>query len=63
MRTFELLAVLQVGEIQVNPNELKVLFRQEYRRWRSSLANLLGIIPNPYDQRFQGIGVNVPVTG
>lgn len=57
----ELLAVMEVGEIKVNPQELKVLFRQEYRKWQGSLGNLLGVTPNPFDQRFKGTGVNVPV--
>ena len=59
----ELLAVLEVGEIKINPDELRKLFTQQYRKWRASLANLLGITPNPYDQRFAGMGVNVPVSG
>jgi hypothetical protein len=57
----ELLAVVKVGEIEVNPKELMVLFQQQYRKWRASLANLFGVRPNPYDERFVGLGVNVPV--
>lgn len=57
----ELLAVLEVGEIKINPNELSVLFKQQYLKWRASLANIFGVKPNPYDERFVGLGLNVRV--
>jgi len=52
----ELLAVDQVDEIKVRGTEQKELW-QQYDRWRHSLANILGIIPNPYDQRLNSAGV------
>jgi len=52
----ELLAVDQVDEIKVRATEQKELW-QQYDRWRHSLANILGIIPNPYDQRLNSAGV------
>lgn len=61
----ENLAVDQIDTIKVRPDEFKhLMIRYEY--WRSGLANLLGIIPNPFDQRAyigRGFsGVNVPVS-
>lgn len=49
----ELLAVLQIGEIQINPDEWKGLIRQ-YQHWQGALGNLFGVAPYPYDQRFGG---------
>lgn len=48
----ELLAINRIGDIEVREDGHKVLFNQEYLRWQRSLANLLGISPNPFDQRF-----------
>jgi hypothetical protein len=56
----ELLAVNEVGEIKVRGTEMKEL-RVEYQYWRKSLANLLGVYPNPFDKRFESGGVNIPV--
>lgn len=56
----ELLAVSQVGEIAVRPDEQQALDLR-YQRWRQSLANLLGVYPNPFDKRY-GSRVNVPVS-
>jgi hypothetical protein len=54
---YELMAVSQIDEIHVNPDEHKKLFGNHgYMRWRASLANLFGIAPNPYDMRFTGMG-------
>ena len=55
----ELLAVEQVGEIKVRKDEQEALDKR-YEHWRNALANVMGVIPNPFDKRFQG-GVNVPV--
>ncbi len=57
----ELLAVLKVGEIETNPRELAILFQQQYRKWQRSLANIFGVQPNPFDSRFAGMGVSIPV--
>ena len=54
---YELMAVGKIDEIEINPNEHKQLLGSHgYMRWRASLANLFGIIPNPYDQRFYNTG-------
>lgn len=61
----ELLAVEKIGELTTRSDEQEKL-EKRYLRWRSKLANLLGIIPNPFDQRYSSfggstMGVNVPV--
>ena len=55
----ELLAVTKVAEIEINDKEMPKL-RREYRHWQKTLGNLLGIPPNPYDQRFSN-SLSVPV--
>lgn len=59
------LAATKIGNIEVNTEEFKMLMNQ-YKFWQGQLANLLGIPPNPFDQRpgfGQGgaNGINVPV--
>lgn len=59
----ELLAVTQVDEIGVRPDEFEQLVKR-YHYWRNGLANALGVYPNPFDKRFgagSAIGLNVPV--
>lgn len=57
----ELLSVSKVDEIEINPNEMQILKRQ-YRYRQLELGNLLGIPPNPFDQRFAGSGgINIQV--
>lgn len=54
---YELMAVTKVGEIEVNKDEHKQLYGPDgYLRWRASLANLFGIVPNPFDMRFNAVG-------
>lgn len=55
----ELLAVQQVDEIAIQPEEMKKL-RREYKHWQQSLANLFGVYPNPFDKRF-GNNINARV--
>jgi hypothetical protein len=61
----ELLAVSKVDEIDIRPDEFKQLVKQ-YLWWQASLANMFGVPPNPFDQRFSpygggGMGINVNV--
>lgn len=58
----ELLAVESIDEIKVRRDEQDALWDQ-YDRWRRSLANIFGVIPNPWDKRFENRGINVPVRG
>lgn len=51
----ELLAVSKLDEIEIRPDEFGGLIGQ-YRHWQLSLGNILGIPPNPFDQRFMGAG-------
>lgn len=58
----ELLAVNQLGEITIRSDEQEALDKR-YLRWRKGLANLLCVVPNPFDPRYPsaGAGINVPV--
>lgn len=61
----DLLAVNKVGSIEIRQTEMKEL-RKEYDFWRGALANVFGIIPNPYDKRpylqtGAGSSLNIPV--
>ncbi len=54
----------QIGELKINRKRLQEL-ADVYMIARTALANLLGIVPNPYDQRpFLGAagGINMSVT-
>jgi hypothetical protein len=52
----------QIAEIKINRKRLKEL-GQYYDLSRTALANLLGIVPNPFDQRnwWYPMGINVTV--
>jgi hypothetical protein len=55
------LAAERIGDITVNLKQLQML-RQEYLYWRSTLAAMLMVPPNPHDPRFGlGGGINIPV--
>ena len=57
----ELLAVERIGEITVNGKEQQKLLTV-YHHWQHTLANLLMIPVNPFDQRFMNAGgLNVGV--
>lgn len=56
----ELLAIERLGEISIRMDEHDAL-RKEYSFWQRSLANVFGIVPNPFDQRFGRGGLNAPV--
>ncbi len=61
----DLADVLETGATKVNPERLKELAKY-YRLAQQSLANLFGVIPNPFDLRDwvmtgAGGGLNCPV--
>jgi hypothetical protein len=63
----DLLAIEKIDEITVNLQEFEMLLKR-YKFWQGHLCNLLGIQPNPYDQRpgfgqgwSGGGGINVTV--
>lgn len=59
----EFASITATGSIQVNPTRLKELAKY-YLIAQESLANLLGVPPNPFDQRSwlaSAGGVNCPV--
>lgn len=67
VQNLELLQVKKLGEIEVNSTgddrEQKQLIK-EYDRWVDSLANLFGVVRNPYDKRKGAMGtggINVGV--
>lgn len=64
--TTDLAQIESVAEIKVNREMLKEL-RERYRLAQESLANMIGTIPNVWDQRswlmVGGGGINVPVFG
>jgi len=61
IENLELLAVTKVGEIEIRQDEQEALDKQ-YDFWRGKVANLLGIIVNPWDKS-QGRGINARVIG
>lgn len=58
------LAVTRVDEIELSPDEFKRVMKL-YFHWQGAVANLLGVPPNPFDQRFStwsgGGGINAAV--
>lgn len=58
----DLASVNSIAEINVNRDRVKELV-QMYRIAQQGLANLLGIVPNPFDQRelFRSATFNAPV--
>lgn len=57
----ELLAVVKVDEIEIRQDEFDQILKQ-YQHWQRGLGNLLGVPPNPYDQRFLGAGGGINVS-
>jgi hypothetical protein len=59
-------AVKKIGTIEIDPKAFRQTVEQ-YRFWGRGLANLMGIAPNPFDQRFSqwtsGGGINAKVSG
>lgn len=59
----ETLVVESLDSIKIRPDEFNQLLKQ-YQWWQRALANILGVPPNPFDQRFtSGGGLNVTVSG
>lgn len=61
----DLADVDEIGEIKINRKRLREL-AEYYKIAQQSLANCLGIVPNPFDMRewlSNGSSVNVPVSG
>jgi hypothetical protein len=59
--------VEQVDEIKINPKAFSEVIKR-YQYWQGKLANMLGVIPNPYDMRpylgagWSGNGGSINVT-
>ena len=59
----ELLSVSSLGDITVNPKELRMLEGQ-YDKWVAMLANIMGVPRNPFDKRLEAQGgINRSVAG
>lgn len=59
----ENVAVDKVDEISLRADEFQQLVKR-YQHWQGALANLLGVPPNPFDQRpYFGVGFNGGGTG
>jgi hypothetical protein len=58
----ELLAIDGIGSIQIRKDG-QPKTRDQYAYWAAALGNIFNVEPNPYDQRFMGNGINVPVQG
>jgi len=59
----ELLAVDAVDEIKLRAKEHTQLI-QQYLKWRDSMANIFGVMANPYDKRFSnniGTGISIRI--
>jgi hypothetical protein len=63
----ENVAVDAVDEIKLREDEFEQIIKR-YRHWQGALGNMLGVIPNPFDQRPYlgagwngGSGINAPV--
>lgn len=65
MMDLDLIQVTEIGELKINSTGKdrhdNALLRK-YKWWGQSLANLLGVYPNPFDKRSSG-GLNARVVG
>lgn len=57
---YDVLLVESLGEIKTDQRAM-LKINNEYDRWRQSLGNLLGVVPNPFDKRRISRTMNVPV--
>lgn len=60
----ELLQITKIGEIEVNStgkDKEQTQLDKQFDYWANSLANLLGVIRNPFDKRKSSNGINVRV--
>lgn len=59
IQNLELLQVTELGELKINStgeHREQVQLRQQYKWWQTSMANLFGIMPNPFDKRSMNTG-------
>lgn len=49
----ESLEVTKLGNIELRPDAFEQLLKR-YQYWQGNLANLLSVMPNPWDARFGG---------
>lgn len=56
-------AVKKVDNIEMGGADEQVMLAKNYDHWRSALANMFGVVPNPFDHRYAGGGLNIRVVG
>jgi hypothetical protein len=55
--------VKSVDGIAMGGVEEQALLAKGYDHWRAALANMFGVPPNPFDMRYGGGRLNIPVCG
>jgi hypothetical protein len=56
-------AVKKVDGIEMGFAEEQEMLAKNYDGWRASLANMFGVPPNPFDFKYAGQSLNIPVRG
>lgn len=55
--------VKKVDGIEMGFAEEQEMLAKNYDYWRSALANMFGVMANPFDRRYGGASLNIPVMG
>lgn len=55
--------VKSVDGIQMGAADEQEMLSKNYDHWRSALANMFGVVPNPFDRRYASVGLNLRVNG
>lgn len=55
--------VKQVDGITMGGTEEQEMLSKSYDQWRAALANMFGVVPNPFDHRYAGGSINLRVVG
>ena len=53
--------VKKVDNIEMGGADEQMMLSKNYDHWRAALANMFGVVPNPFDHRYAGGGLNIPV--
>jgi hypothetical protein len=56
-------AVKEVDGIVMGAAEEQNMLSKNYDHWRAALSNMFGTVPNPFDHRYAGGGLNLRVNG
>lgn len=55
--------VKKVDGIEMGAAEEQEMLSRNYDHWRAALSNMFGVVPNPFDHRYAGGGLNLRVCG